>query len=60
MTYNRINIYLRKFEKDKIVDLQTQFRASYPVDITGLDIKAYDYYNPEIEGKTMPIEIKVH
>ena len=59
-TYTTINLYLRNFEIDQIVDLEVKFRASYPVEITGLAIRAYDYYNPEIEGKTMPISIKVN
>lgn len=59
MTYSKINIYLRNFENSQIVELPVQFRASYPVEITGLAIRAYDYYNPEIEGRTMPIEINV-
>lgn len=59
MTYNKVNIYLRKFDTNQIVNLEVNFRASYPVEITGMDVRAYDYYNPEIEGKTMPVEIKV-
>ena len=58
-SYTSVNIYLRNFEISEIVDLNIKFRATYPVDITGLTIKAYDYYNPEVEGKTMPIQIVV-
>ena len=43
----------------QIINLDVSFRASYPVDITGMAVKVYDYYNPEIEGKTMPIKINV-
>lgn len=56
-SYTTVNIYLRNFSTSQIVDLNVKFRASYPVEITGLSIRAYDYYNPEIEGKTMPIKI---
>ena len=59
-SYTSVNLYLRNFEISQIVDLNIKFRASYPVEITGLAIRAYDYYNPEVEGKTMPIEIKVN
>lgn len=59
MTYSTVNIYLRNFERNQIVDLDIQFRASYPVNVTGLSVRAYDYYNPEIEGIANPIEIKV-
>ncbi len=59
-TYSEVNIYLRNFEKDQIIDLDVEFRAMYPVDIMGLSIKAYDYYNPEVEGKFMPMKINVN
>ena len=58
-SYTEVNIYLRNFEQNQIVDLEICFRASYPVEITGLSVKAYDYYNPDIEGRTMPVVIKV-
>ena len=58
-SYTAINIYLRTFEIGQIINLDVSFRASYPVDITGMAVKVYDYYNPEIEGKTMPIKINV-
>ena len=58
-SYNEINIYLRNFENGQIINMDISFRANYPVDITGLSVRAYDYYNPEVEGKTMPVEIKV-
>jgi len=59
-SYTEINIYLRDFDVSQIVDLNVNFRASYPVDINGLSIKTYDYYNPEVEGKSLPVEIKVN
>lgn len=60
ISYSEINIYLRNFDVSQIVDLNISFRAGYPVKVTGLDVKAYDYYNPEIEGKSLPLEIKVN
>lgn len=59
MSYNSINIYLRNFEQNQELEMQIKFRAGYPVDITGLEIKVYDYYNPDIEGKTLPVNVKV-
>ena len=59
-SYSEINIYLRNFEAGQVVDLSVWFRARYPVEITGMSIKAYDYYNPNVQGKTKPIEIKVN
>ena len=58
-SYTQVNIYLRNFDEGQIVNLGVSFRASYPVEITGMSVRAYDYYNPDIEGKTMPIEINV-
>lgn len=58
-SYTSVNIYLRNFEINQIIDLGIKFRASYPVEISGLAIRAYDYYNPEVEGKAMPIQIIV-
>ena len=59
MNYTSINLYLRSFMDNQIINLDIGFKANYPVEITGLNIKAYDYYNPTIEGQTMPTEIKV-
>ena len=59
-SYTEVNIYLRNFEAGQIVNLGVWYRASYPVEITGMSVRAYDYYNPDIEGKTMPIEITVN
>ena len=58
-SYTQVNIYLRNFEENQIINLDVGFRASYPVQITGMSVKAYDYYNPDIEGKTMPVEVTV-
>ena len=58
-SYSTINIYLRNFEYSNIVNLRVSFRAMYPVNITGLAVNVYDYYNPEIQGKSLPIKIDV-
>ena len=59
MSYTEVNIYLRNFEVGQVVNLGVNFRACYPVKITGINVRAYDYYNPNVEGKSMPIEINV-
>lgn len=59
MSYTTINLYLRDFAVSQMLDLDIEFRAAYPVDVTGLSVRAYDYYNPEIEGKAMPMNIVV-
>lgn len=60
ISYTSVNIYLRDFEISQIVDLNIKFRASYPVEVTGCSVRAYDYYNPEVEGKSLPIQIVVN
>ena len=59
ISYSEVNIYLRNFEANQVNNLKVNFRAGYPVNITGLTVKAYDYYNPDVKGSTMPIEINV-
>ena len=59
MTYTSINIYLRDFDSGEVANLDVQFRAGYPVEITGMAVRAYDYYNPMTEGKAMPRKIVV-
>ena len=59
MNYRTINLYLRDFEDRNIINLPVKFRASYPVDVMGLSIKAYDYYNPDVEGILLPQRIVV-
>ncbi len=58
-SYTSVNIYFRNLDVGKIVNLAVWFRANYPVEITGMSVRAYDYYNPYVEGKTMPTEITV-
>lgn len=58
-SYRTVNVYLREFEVGEVINLGVGFRASYPVEITGMSVRAYDYYNPEVEGKSMPIKINV-
>ena len=58
-SYNSVNIYIRDYEPSQVMNLEVKFRASYPVDVTGMAVRAYDYYNPTIEGKSMPVKINV-
>lgn len=57
--YGKINIYLRSFSKGKNLDINIKYQALYPEKITGATIKLYDYYNPELEGICMPVQITV-
>ena len=59
ISYTSVNIYLRNIDVSQIVNLPVSFRAGYPVEITGMAVRAYDYYNPYIEGKTAPVKITV-
>lgn len=57
--YNKINLYLRSFEVGEAVSLNIQYRALYPENITGAAIRFYDYYNPNIEGVCIPVNIGI-
>ncbi len=58
--YSTINLYLRNFEKNMHISLDVKYRANYPVDVTGAVIRAYDYYNPEVSGLTLPENIVIN
>ena len=45
--YTTLDLYIRNFEATKNINLEINYRASYPEQITGAAIRAYDYYNPE-------------
>ena len=58
--YGYINIYLRNFAPTKSVQLDVTYRSMYPEVVTGGTIRAYDYYNPEVEGIANPVGITVN
>lgn len=58
--YGTINIYLRNFARESLVNLQVRYRSLYPEKVTGGAIRVYDYYNPEIQGIASPVEITVN
>lgn len=57
--YGKINIYVRNFQKGNSLSFDIQYKALYPVNITGASIRFYDYYNPEVEVISLPININV-
>lgn len=57
--YNTVDLYIRNYKASEKVDLTINYRAGYPEEITGAAIRAYDYYNPEIEGIGMPLKLNV-
>lgn len=59
-SYGKVYLYLKNFAKEDSIEVEVQYRANYPVDITGGSIRVYDYYNPEIEGICMPVGIRVN
>lgn len=58
--YSKIYLYLKDFESEKQINLSVNYRAGYPGKITGGNIRCYDYYNPEVEGISLPIEITIN
>lgn len=57
--YNTVDLYIRNYKAGQSMELTVNYRAGYPEQITGACIRAYDYYNPEIEGLCMPVQINV-
>lgn len=57
--YNNINLYLRNFDSKEVVTLNIEYIANYPETVTGGMVRVYDYYNPEVEGYSMPIGLTV-
>jgi len=57
--YNTINLYLRNFKDKANINLNLEYRANYPEQITGAMIRVFDYYNPSNEGFAMPVNIIV-
>ena len=58
--YGKINLYIRNFEPNQILNLNIQYRAQYPETITGGFVRVYDYYNPNIEAIALPVDINVN
>lgn len=57
--YNTVDLYIRNYNINDVKSLTVNYRAGYPEQITGASISVYDYYNPEINGICMPVEINV-
>ncbi len=59
MRYDRINLYLRNFQTSELRLLEIKMRAGYPVKVTTGAVHVYDYYNPGVEAKLKPVNMKV-
>ncbi len=57
--YNTVDLYIRNYKNSEKISLTVNYRAGYPAKITGATIRAYDYYNPEVEGIGMPLKMNV-
>ncbi len=57
--YNKINLYFRNLNSNLSLNLNLEFRANYPGQITGAMIRTYDYYNPNNEGYSKPVNIQI-
>ena len=57
--YNKINLYIRNLNSDLSLNLDLEFRANYPEQISGAMIRTYDYYNPSNEGYSKPVNITI-
>lgn len=57
--YSKIYLYLQNFKKGNNLNLLISYRPMYPGDIKGASLRCYDYYNPDVEGISMPVEINI-
>ena len=57
--YGKINLYLRGLKANSGETFDIQYRALYPEEITGATIRVYDYYNPDVEGISLPVKMNV-
>ena len=58
--YTTLNIYIRDFKIGESKNIDVYYRANYPEIITGGTIRAYNYYNPIVEGIKPPKKIIVN
>ena len=52
-SYYKIYLYLRNFEENEFIDIQVEYKADYPANVTGGSVRVYDYYNPDSEEKNV-------
>ena len=52
-------MYIRNLNSDLSLNLDLEFRANYPEQISGAMIRTYDYYNPSNEGYSKPVNITI-
>ena len=58
--YGKVMLYVRDLGVNKSIDLDIDFRALYPVEITGGAVKVYDYYNQETSENIAPEKLIVN
>lgn len=59
-SYGKIYLYIREFDENQYIDLNIEYKADYPAQITGGSIRVYDYYNPDIQAIAMPVKININ
>jgi CD109 antigen len=59
MRFDNSNLYLRDTEPGEVLVLTIAYRPAFPVEVTGGHVRAFDYYNPMIEGYALPMGIVV-
>lgn len=56
--YNVLNLYIRNFRND--INLDIEYKANFPAEITGGMIRCYDYYNPINECYSKPEKLIIN
>jgi hypothetical protein len=53
-------VYLRELPASKPLEVTYQLRATMPVNLTAAGARVYEYYDPDRQGQSPPMRIKVN
>lgn len=59
LTSNQCIIYVRNIQPKKTLHFEYRLTARYPIRAKAPPARVYEYYNPQNEAQTQPVEIVV-
>ena len=59
LTERQVIVYLEKLEARRPLEFSYRLKAKFPLRAKTVQSKVYEYYNPEIEAISPPVEITV-
>jgi hypothetical protein len=60
LTATQAILYFESFAPGDTVRLSLRLRAKYPIRARTFPSRAYEYYEPEVNGVARPVELEVH